>query len=131
MHGVQDFVHFAGEMRDMPAVYRDLDVFALSSLYEGTSMSILEAMATGLCVVATNVGGNPDLVGDTGILCRSGDADSLALALEAALDVHRRTQRGRAARARIVASYSEERVLARYEEDMYGIARLAPAIANC
>jgi glycosyltransferase involved in cell wall biosynthesis len=58
---------------------RALDVFVLSSLNEGSSNTILEAMATGLPVIATSVGGNPDLVldGVTGRLFPPGDTEAL------------------------------------------------------
>ena len=61
--GLTHDVLFAGDRTDMPEVYRALDVFVLSSHAEGTSMSILEAMASGLPIVATDVGGTPHLLG--------------------------------------------------------------------
>ncbi len=59
-----------GERNDIPQILRGMDLFVLPSLAEGISNTILEAMATGLPVIATDVGGNPDLVSDedTGLL---------------------------------------------------------------
>lgn len=114
--GLRDHVGLYGLADDPGPLYRDLDLFVLPSLAEGTSMSLLEAMATGLPVVATRVGGNPDLVADTGILVPSGDASALADAMERVID---RPEEGRAlgaaARDRIQAGYDEDGVVDRYE----------------
>ncbi len=69
----EHYVWLAGKRSDIPDILRNLDVFVLPSLREGISNSILEAMATGLPVVATRVGGNPELVkdGETGTLVPS------------------------------------------------------------
>jgi sugar transferase (PEP-CTERM/EpsH1 system associated) len=78
--GAEELCWMPGRRNDIPDVLRSLDLFVLPSLAEGTSNTILEAMATGLPVVATAVGGNPELVvdGATGTLVPA--ADSLALA---------------------------------------------------
>ncbi|GAA0369552.1 glycosyltransferase [Bowmanella denitrificans] len=60
--GIEDRVWFAGDRADVPALMQSMDVFVLPSLAEGISNTVLEAMATGLPVLATNVGGNPDLI---------------------------------------------------------------------
>lgn len=72
-----------GERADVPAVMRALDCFVLPSLAEGISNTILEAMATGLPVIATNVGGNEELVasGETGTLVPAGNVNAMAVAL--------------------------------------------------
>jgi len=78
-----DGVRLLGHRDDVAEVLRGFDVFALPSLNEGISNTILEAMATGLPVVASRVGGNPELVDDgrTGALVPPGDAAALAAAL--------------------------------------------------
>lgn len=78
--GLSKRITLAGWQRDMPPVYSALDVLVLPSLNEGTSVTAIEAMATGVPVVATSVGGIPDLVvdGRTGLLAASGDAGALA-----------------------------------------------------
>lgn len=59
---IEDRVWFAGDRADIPALMQSMDVFVLPSLAEGISNTILEAMAAGLPVLATHVGGNPDLI---------------------------------------------------------------------
>ena len=72
-----------GERADVPDVMRGLDCFVLPSLAEGISNTILEAMASGLPVLATKVGGNAELVvdGRTGRVVPSGDVEAMAQAL--------------------------------------------------
>ncbi|MCW6511339.1 glycosyltransferase family 4 protein [Lichenifustis flavocetrariae] len=81
--GIERQVVFTGERRDIPALLAAADIFVLPSVSEGMPISILEAMAAGKAVVATRVGGVPDLVldGDTGCLVESRDAGGLAAAL--------------------------------------------------
>ncbi|MBW2130342.1 MAG: glycosyltransferase [Deltaproteobacteria bacterium] len=77
-------VRFLGLHRDIPRVLSASDIFVNSSLSEGISIAILEAMGAGVPVVATAVGGNPDLIrhGETGLLVEPKDEDGLARALE-------------------------------------------------
>lgn len=94
-----------------PALYRRVDLFVLSSRSEGLPVVLLEAMATGLPVVATRVGGVPECVGDgeTGLLVPPGDPEALAGALRRLLvDPERRARLGRAARERVLARYDRE-----------------------
>jgi sugar transferase (PEP-CTERM/EpsH1 system associated) len=81
--GVRALAWLPGERSDIPAILRALDCFALPSLAEGISNTILEAMACALPVVATRVGGNPELVeeGSTGRLVRAADPEGMAGAL--------------------------------------------------
>ena len=81
--GVADRVWFAGERADVPEIMRGLDCFVLPSLAEGVSNTILEAMATGLPIVATRVGGNAELIesGMTGVLVPPANPDALAQAM--------------------------------------------------
>ncbi len=91
---VQDFVTFVDWQKDIPSVYHALDIFVLTSLNEGIPYTLIEAMASGKPVVATSVGGVPDLLGyaeakteegftlaRNGILIPSGDSETLAKAL--------------------------------------------------
>ena len=82
-HGVLERVWFAGERADVADVMRGLDCFVLSSLAEGISNTILEAMATGLPVIATGVGGNGELIesGMSGTLVPVANPDELAAAM--------------------------------------------------
>lgn len=82
-HGLREQAWLPGAREDVPALLQGFDIFVLSSLSEGISNTILEAMATRLPVVATAVGGNPELVteGETGALVRRADPEALARAL--------------------------------------------------
>lgn len=82
--GIADKVLFTGRRSDVAQLMNTFDVFALSSLTEGLSNTILEAMATGLPIVATRVGGNPEIVfeGRNGHLVSTGDAAAMAEVLE-------------------------------------------------
>ncbi len=99
------------------AAHRTLDVFVLTSISEGTSVSLLEALACGVAPVVTDVGGNGDVLGTAlaGQLVPSGDADRLAAALRDMLgDRERRERAGRLGRARVVARYSLDGMIERY-----------------
>jgi sugar transferase (PEP-CTERM/EpsH1 system associated) len=99
--GLGDAVWFAGERRDVPDVLRGLHLFALPSLGEGISNTILEAMACGVPVLATDVGGNPELVTPerTGLIVPAADRAAMALALRQAFE-QRATTRQWATQAR-------------------------------
>ena len=92
--GVHSLAWLAGERSDVPQVMHSLDLFVLPSLAEGISNTILEAMASGLPIVATRVGGNPELVADMecGRLVEAGDVVALAQALLDALHEPKRTR---------------------------------------
>lgn len=108
-HGVGQLAWLPGERSDIPELMAAMDIFVLPSLGEGISNTILEAMATGLPVIATRVGGNPELVqeGVTGRLVPPADPDELAQALlEYVLDADRRHAHGRAAREIIDRQFS-------------------------
>lgn len=81
--GVQSHVVFTGSRNDIPEILQVLDVYVLPSLSEGLPMGLLEAMAAGCPVVATNVGGIPNAVTheDTAILVEAGESKKLAVAL--------------------------------------------------
>lgn len=115
--GVLDRVWFAGERADVADVMRGLDCFALPSLAEGISNTILEAMATRLPVVATRVGGNPELIesGMTGLLVPAASSDALADGLLHYFG-HRATARrhARAARQAVETRFSLSRMVHDY-----------------
>ena len=115
--GIDDRTWFAGRRDDTPAVLRTLDAFVLPSINEGISNTILEAMATGLPVFATRVGGNPELVanGVTGALFGRGDVDELASLLAKCLsDPGTRACQGRAGRDRAERNFSIEAMINGY-----------------
>ena len=115
--GLGEQTWLAGDRSDIPELMRAMDLFVLPSLGEGISNTILEAMACGLPVIATDVGGNPELVapGKTGTLVPVADHEKMAQALLAYVrDPARRAEEGRAARAEIEARFSMEAMVAGY-----------------
>jgi glycosyltransferase involved in cell wall biosynthesis len=115
--GLADRVHFLGVRADVPDLLAAADIFALASDWEGTPMSVMEAMAAGLPVVASAVGGVPELVehGVTGLLAPARDRKALSDALSAVVrDPQRRRELGEAGRkaatrfsaSAMIASYS-------------------------
>lgn len=116
--GVADLAWLPGERHDVPDVLRGLDCFVLPSLAEGISNTILEAMASGLPVIATHVGGNPELLvdGDTGQLVPAGDPEAMATALIAyAKAPERAREAGRAGRSTVERRFSMEAMVAAYQ----------------
>lgn len=114
---IADFTCFPGATSEVPQAMRALDWFVLPSLNEGISNTILEAMACGLPVVATRVGGNPELVDDgiSGRLFTPRDVPALAdLLLQYALDVPLRTAHSSAARHIAEERYSLASMVTRY-----------------
>jgi glycosyltransferase involved in cell wall biosynthesis len=94
-----------------------MDVFVLPSLAEGISNTILEAMAAGLPVVATRVGGNPELIqdGGNGILVPQGNPEALATAVATYLhDPHLLRVHGKSSRARAIEAFGLERMRGAY-----------------
>ena len=105
---VETLVWMAGSRDDVPALLRGLDLFVLPSLAEGISNTILEAMACGLPVLATDVGGNGELVqpGLTGTLVPAADPAAMAQALIAYADDPARGRReGQAGRLRAETTF--------------------------
>lgn len=115
--GVAEQAWLPGSRDDVPDLMRATDIFVVPSLAEGICNTILEAMASGLPVIATDVGGNPDLVqpGLTGTLVPASNPDALATALAAyATDPARRRREGGLARARAEQHFSMEAMVRGY-----------------
>lgn len=114
-----DRVHFLGVRRDIPALMNAVDGYVMSSAWEGTSMVLLEASATGLPIVATAVGGNCEVVidGQSGFLVPPKDPSALMQAMLRLMDLpsEERVQMGQSGRAHVEAHYSLERVVDRWE----------------
>jgi len=114
--GLAGRVYFAGQQEDVLPWLAALDVFVLSSDWEGMPNAVLEAMAAGLPVVATAVGGVPEEVVDgvTGLLVPPRDPDALAQAIAHLLrDPDLRRTMGRAGRERVARYFTAERVVQR------------------
>ena len=119
--GLQDAVHLLGFTREIQPLWRASDLVLLSSDYEGTPLAIAEAMAAGLPVVSTDVGGLPDMTTpDSAILVPRRDPAALADAVVALLgDEDRRWRMGEAAReqaASLTSAAHAEKVAALYEQ---------------
>jgi sugar transferase (PEP-CTERM/EpsH1 system associated) len=115
--GLGDRVLLAGERRDIPDVLAALDIFTLPSLGEGISNTILEAMAAGLPVVTTDVGGNPELVEHdvTGLLVAPANPTALAAALRVySTDAGLATLHGKAGRERAARDLSLDHMARAY-----------------
>lgn len=106
---LQDCVRFAGSTDSVVDYYHNTDILVLTSDYEGTPNVVLEAMACGLPVITTRVGGISDLVidGKTGFIVDCGDVETLAQrVIQLAEDIELRKRMGQAAREEIVRYYS-------------------------
>jgi glycosyltransferase involved in cell wall biosynthesis len=112
--GLQERCRFLGWRADLPNVYAASEVVALSSLNEGSPVSVIEAMAAGRAIVASAVGGVPDVVGkETGMLVASGDDRGFADALLTLLaDPERRAELGRNGREIALRRFGIDRLVA-------------------
>jgi len=116
---LEDKVQFLGVRRDVPDLMNAADAYVMSSAWEGMPMVLLEAGACGLPVVATDVGGNSEVVlnGKTGFIVPPRNPETLAQAMEKmmALPKEKRLEMGKAGRAYIEANYSLEHVVDQWE----------------
>ena len=111
-------VHLLGMRNDVPEILQSLDIFALPSLNEGISNTILEAMAAGLPIVATSVGGTPELIEheSNGLLVESGDYFNLAEAMKRYLEsADLRNLHGRESQRIIEEKFSIKAMVLGYE----------------
>jgi sugar transferase (PEP-CTERM/EpsH1 system associated) len=117
--GIAGQVDFLGTRTDIPDVLLGFTLFTLSSITEGISMTILEAMACGLPVVATDVGGNREIVNppECGLIVPARDPQALANAyLELLRDPNRRAEMGAAAQRRVEQHFSLDMMVKEYQE---------------
>jgi glycosyltransferase involved in cell wall biosynthesis len=124
--GVSSEVHFLGARphHEMPELLRWAEVAVFPSLMEATSVAALEAMATGLPVAASRVGGLPEIVDEeVGTLFPPGDPDALARALAELLSREDLGAVGRRARERVVHRWSNRRLATRHLEIYEDLAR--------
>jgi len=117
--GIAGRLHFAGLQEDVQPFLDVLDVFLMSSEFEGLPLALLEAMASGVPVVATSVGGIPEVIvpPGEGLLVPFGDVAGLAAAVVDLLrDTERRRKLGAAGRARVERDFGIERMAGELEE---------------
>lgn len=123
--GVGDRVFLLGDRGDIPNLLPAFTLFAMSSISEGYSIALLEACASALPIVATDVGGNAEIVshGDNGLVVPPRDPAALADAFEALLsDAARAEAMGRTGRDWLLSNATFEVMLARYL-DVYANGR--------
>jgi L-malate glycosyltransferase len=116
--GLSNHVEFVGEQQDLVPWLSTADVFLLPSSQESFGLAALEAMACGVPVVASRVGGMPEVIvdGKTGFVCDPSDAGVMAeRAIELLLDASRREAMAREAAADVRARFSADAVVPRYE----------------
>lgn len=126
---LEDEVRFCGFVSDAPEILSQIDIFALPSLYEGLGVAALEAMAAGKPVIASRVGGLPELVahGETGFLVSPKNVEGLVDAIaRLADDESLAREMGKQGAARARASFSLEKMAALNEAYYYELAG-APA----
>ncbi len=117
--GVESSVLLTGPRTDIPQVVKAMDVFAMSSTFEGLPIALLEAMALGKPAVCTSVGGIPRVIrdGQEGFLVPSGRADLLAERLKRlAMDAALRSEMGQAAKQRVRTAFDISQMVRRVEQ---------------
>lgn len=115
--GIADRVRFMGVRNDIPDIMQAVDLFVLSSVTEAASLTLLEALASTIPVVVTNVGGNPEIVrhGVEGLLAGSGDSHELAAAMLQVLgDPEQAHAMGLAGRDRAETAYRVDQTIDGY-----------------
>lgn len=110
--GLKNNVHFLGNRQDVPALLTASDLFILPSLWEGLPMALIEAMASGLPIIATQVSGTSQVMihGETGLLATPGNSKELAHAMKELLsNTFLATQMGNAARRRVEVHFGAKK----------------------
>ncbi len=121
--GLQQQVHFLGNVTDLPRRLADTQVFVLSTRWEGMPLALVEAMAAGCACIGTDVVGVREVIeqGSTGLLVPPGDATALADALQRLLQQPALAQQlGHAARQRAFSAHGRDRMWQRYRELLGG-----------
>lgn len=117
--GVDDYVHFPGKRRDIPQILDAMDIFVLSSLSEGLSLSLLEAMAASKPVIATAVGGNIEIINsdEVGVLVPARNPIALAEKLIRLLSKQSAAyEMGKKARQRVIEKFSLSAMTRAYQD---------------
>ena len=117
-HHAEDLAWFAGFRDDTPSLYRAIDIFVLPSLREGISNTALEAMASGRPIVATRVGGNPEIIpeGMAGQLVASDDPSVLAAAILRYINNPQLAKRhGETGRSHVMTNFSLASMVEKYD----------------
>ena len=122
---IRERVIFLGYRTDIPEVLKTLDVFVLPSIAEGLPGALLEAMATGIPVIASRVGGVPEILNDPslGIMVSPSSTDELASAMECLykMDETRRNMIGQALRERVLEAFTKEKMISVISREYIGV----------
>jgi len=124
--GLDERVFFPGPKKDAGSYLRAADIFVMPSLSEGMSVALLEAMAEGLPVCASDIPGNRNVIqhGVSGLLFKRGDAGELAASLETLIkDATLRKSFGSQARSRVAKDYSLEKMIESYHNMLLHLAK--------
>ena len=115
--GLEDSVEFCGFSHDVPGFLSSLDIFILPSNFEALPLCLIEAIASGIPVISTSVGGAPAIVRNTdgGWLCEPNNTEAMLSAMELAISAPDRRNRTKRARRLVAELYSAERMAADYE----------------
>ncbi|MCK5013108.1 MAG: glycosyltransferase [Candidatus Omnitrophica bacterium] len=124
--GLENNIQFLGLRRDVPEILKSVDICVLPSLSEGLSNTLLEYMSAGKPIVATHVGGNPEVISDgiTGLLVNPSDPEDLADKLLYFLKNPRECERfGSKARENVIERFSIEEMVQKYERLFSGLCK--------
>jgi glycosyltransferase involved in cell wall biosynthesis len=119
--GLNRYIHFLGRRKDIPDILSGIDIFVLASKTEGLSNALLEAMAANKPVVATNVGGNPEVVinQETGYLIPSNNPDALYDAIHKLVISESKCKKfGETGHGRVSEIFSVESMIEKYESEI-------------
>lgn len=125
--GLESSVIMAGNQDDVPSVLKALDVFALPALEEALGTALIEAIAMGVPVIASKVGGIPEVLGDAGLLCPSEDVDALVGCLRTLLTTPSLLAQMRERGVRRARELYDEEFMVRRTEELYLTASGAAA----
>ncbi len=117
-YGISDRVFFMGYREDIPSILKEIDILVVTSFTEGFSRAILEAMAAGKPVIATDVGGNREAVADglTGYIVPPGDSNALVNRIKDLINAPEKRERmGRAGRKRVEEEFTIEKNIEKVE----------------
>lgn len=121
--GISDKIHFLGNIDQIHKLLPKMDVLLLSSVSEACPMVILEAMASGLPVISTDVGGVPELIHDNGLLVKSGDIEAFANAMIRLIDSPELAKEISERALSNVQKYDKSVIVRQYEKEYANMAK--------
>ncbi len=122
--GIKNYVIFTGERNDIPELMQEMDIFVMTSIYEGIPNTIMEAMMAGLPVVSTDVGAISEIVdnGETGFVCPSHDINIFAKKVISLINDENESRRmGENGKKKILCEYGMEKMVKKIEDIYFSI----------